>query len=143
MSARFGIVVVLVMAFGVHLPAEEKSDQDKVQGKWKIDSGTRGGNPLPDEVTKSAVIVFDGNKMKMTVTRDGQEQNREMTFKLDQAAKPKAIDVEISGKPGLGIYTLEGDTLKICHGEEGDARPTEFASKEGSKVTLIVLKRTK
>jgi len=142
MSARFGIVVVFGLVFAANLPAEEKSDQDRVQGKWKIESGTRGGNPLPDEV-KSTIIVFDGNKMKMTFTRDGQEQSREMTFKLDPTAKPKAIDVDINGKPGLGIYSLEGDTLKICHGEEGDARPTEFASKEGSKVALIVLKRAK
>jgi uncharacterized protein (TIGR03067 family) len=143
MSARFGIVVVFGLVFAASLPAEEKSDQDKIQGKWKIDSGIRGGNPLPEDITKSTIIVFDGNKMKMTFTREGQEQNREMSFKLDPTAKPKAIDVDINGKPGLGIYSLEGDTLKICHGEEGDARPTELASKEGTKVTLIVLKRTK
>jgi uncharacterized protein (TIGR03067 family) len=143
MSARFGFVVIFGLVFAANLPAEDKSDQEKIQGKWKIESGTRGGNPIPDDVSKNTIIVFDGNKMKMTFTRDGQEQTRDMTFKLDPTAKPKAIDVDINGKPGLGIYSLEGDTLKICHGEEGDARPTEFVSKEGTKVAVIILKRTK
>src|SRR5262249_26079164 len=142
MSARLGIVVVFGLAFATNLPAEEKSDQDKIQGKWKIDSGTRGGQPI-DESRKGTIVAFDGNKMTMTFMRDGQEQKLEMTFKLDPSAKPRAIDVDINGKPGLGIYKLEGDTLTICHGEEGDARPTEFVSKEGSKIAVITLKRTK
>jgi hypothetical protein len=40
-----------------------------------------------------------------------------------------------------GIYLLEGDTLKICASEAGQARPTEFTSPKGSRLTLFVLKR--
>jgi hypothetical protein len=44
----------------------------------------------------------------------------------------------------LGIYELKGDDLKICfvHGGGGE-RPTDFASKEGTAQSLIVLKREK
>ena len=66
-----------------------------------------------------------------------------MTFTLDSTKKPKAIDVDMDGTPGVGIYSLEGDTLKICHSEGKDARPTEFATKEGTKNSLLVLKRAK
>jgi uncharacterized protein (TIGR03067 family) len=67
-----------------------------------------------------------------------------MEFKLDPTKKPKAIDVVLQDKKtGQGIYSLEGDTLKICHGESDDPRPSEFESKEGSRNTVVVFKRVK
>ena len=39
----------------------------------------------------------------------------------------------------LGIYELDGNTLKICVGES--KRPTEFASKPGSKTGIFVLRK--
>jgi len=143
MSARIAVVLLIALALPFATVAEEKSDQKKIQGKWKMESGLQGGKPLPEAMVKSATLVVDGNKMKMTVTVEGQEKTRELTFKLDPSQKPRAIDVEIEGKPGLGIYSLEGDTFKICHGEDNDPRPTEFASKEGTKLALIVFKRVK
>jgi hypothetical protein len=48
------------------------------------------------------------------------------------------------GNTMLGIYKLEKGALTICLGEEDvDERPTEFASKEGTKVMLLVLQREK
>ena len=135
--------IAMVLAFGLamsaYVAAEEKSDQDKIQGKWKIESGMRGGKAIPDE-RKNVTIEFTKDKMKGT---EGEKQAFEMTYKLDPSKKPKAIDVDIMDKKGLGIYSLEGDTLKICHSEVGEERPTEFESKEGSNVTLVVLKRVK
>ena len=46
-------------------------------------------------------------------------------------------------KPLLGIYELTDDSYKVCFGPPGGERPTEFASKPGSKVRLIVMKREK
>jgi hypothetical protein len=40
-----------------------------------------------------------------------------------------------------GIYSLEGDTLKICFGKDETERPKELTSKNGQ--TLLVLKRAK
>ncbi len=123
MRARIGLVCVFGLVLSAYLTADDKKeDQDKIQGKWKFESGLQGGKPLPEDVTKSSTIVFEGNKIKMTRTVDGKEESHEMTFKLDPSKKPKAIDVDMMGKPGLGIYSLDGDTLKICHGEQGDER---------------------
>src|SRR6266511_3188709 len=105
MRTRIAVALVCGLALSAHLTADEKSDQDKIQGKWKIESGQRGGKPFPDEIVKSGVIVFDGKTMKMTRTVDGKEQTNEMAFKLDAGKKPKAIDVDVKGKPGLGIYS--------------------------------------
>jgi len=41
-----------------------------------------------------------------------------------------------------GIYTLDGDTLKICLTEKGD-RPKEFKLDADSKAALMTLKRDK
>ena len=41
------------------------------------------------------------------------------------------------------IYQLDGDTLKVAHGEAGAPRPKDFTAKEGSGVTVVVLKRQK
>jgi uncharacterized protein (TIGR03067 family) len=44
------------------------------------------------------------------------------------------------------VYSLEGDTLKICFGtggKEAPRRPKEVASKEGSQTLLYTLKRMK
>src|SRR5207237_3598683 len=105
--------IALALLFGLtlsaYVAADEKSDQDKIQGKWKMESGVKGGTPIPDD-KKNVTIEFAGNKMK--ALQDGKEQVFEMTFKLDPSKKPKAIDVDMDGKPGLGIYVLDGDTLK-------------------------------
>ena len=41
----------------------------------------------------------------------------------------------------LGVYKLEGDTLKVCMGGFGKKRPTEFKAKADSKQSMYVLKR--
>ena len=143
MPLRVGTCLLFTLAAAIPAAGDEKSDQKKFQGKWKIESGMQGGKAMPEEMLKSGILVVDGNKMKMTVTRDGKENTVELTFKLDPSKKPAAIDVDIHGMPGTGIYKLEGDKFTICHGEGGDPRPTEFASKEGSKTALIVFKRVK
>ena len=41
------------------------------------------------------------------------------------------------------IYSLEGDTQKLCFGKPGIDRPSAFESKDGSGNMLIELKREK
>jgi uncharacterized protein (TIGR03067 family) len=119
--------------------AQDKSDKDKLQGTWLMVSGERAGKALPPEFAKDAKVVFAGDKL----TLKNKDFMLEGTFKLDPGKKPKEIDVDFNGKPGKGIYQLEGDTLKIAHGETGDPRPKDFTTKEGDQVTVVVFKREK
>jgi uncharacterized protein (TIGR03067 family) len=67
-------------------------------------------------------------------------------FTIDPTKKPRAIDYAMTegptkGKTHLGIYELDGDTVKFCFAAPGKDRPTEFTAKEGSQRTLSVWKR--
>ena len=75
------------------------------------------------------------------------------TVKIDASKSPRTIDLTVTGgqvesdkgKVVRGIYQVDVKTLKWCvplsPGEE--TRPTEFATKEGSKVSLIAFKKDK
>jgi hypothetical protein len=49
--------------------------------------------------------------------------------------------VDMDGNAGLGIYALDGDNLRILHGEVANARPTTFDAKDRETLTLLVLRR--
>jgi uncharacterized protein (TIGR03067 family) len=132
------VIGLLVAAAG----AEDKSakgDKDKLQGTWAMVSGERDGKPIPEENAKNTKVEFAGDKMVI----HNKDRKTEGTFKLNTDKKPKAIDVDLGGQQGKGIYQLEGDTLKVAHGEAGGPRPKDFSTKEGSGVTVVVFKRQK
>jgi RNA polymerase sigma factor (sigma-70 family) len=117
-------------------------DEEKIVGTWAFMSLVKGGQKEPEEDFKEAKLIFAAGA-KLTAKLPKGEKGG--TYKLDPAKKPKAITVTTEeGGTLLGIYKLEGDTLTVCLGDENDNdRPTEFASKEGTKVALVVLKREK
>jgi RNA polymerase sigma-70 factor (ECF subfamily) len=116
-----------------------KTDLERLAGAWAAVSGEADGQQLPSEAVSSYRLVFDKDKVTVHVARDGKEG----TFKLDPTATPKTMDLTLDGGTGLGIYSLEGDVLKICFTESGNARPTEFVTKEGSRQVLLTLRRSK
>ena len=71
------------------------------------------------------------------------EKGVEFTYKLDPSAKPKTIDLDNGGgKSWMSVYSLDGNTLKICSPHEpGGDRPAEVGTKEGSRSFMLVLKR--
>jgi uncharacterized protein (TIGR03067 family) len=101
-----------------------------------------------EEDGKDASETDDGKRFRskpLTITGDKimLEGGFEMTYKLDSAAKPKAIDLDNGGgKTWDCVYSLDGDTLKICAPMmPGGNRPGEVATKDGSNTRLLVLKR--
>ena len=143
-TASVSRYLIAVIACGIFIPmtkAADKpaaSDVEKIQGTWLLISGERGGKALPPEITKNITLVFAGDKL----TTKNKDRKTEATFKLDATRKPKEIDIDMEGSVGRGIYQLDGDNLKIAHGEVGGPRPTEFP-KELSGLTVLVLKREK
>jgi RNA polymerase sigma factor (sigma-70 family) len=119
--------------------AAPKSDEEKLQGDWEMVGVEMDGEQM--DLSKGAYrLSFVGDLMIST------EHERNTIFKLDGTKLPKQfVQIWESDWVGLkivGIYSLEGDELRICNPEnEKDAPPDDFTAPEGSGRTLIMLKR--
>jgi uncharacterized protein (TIGR03067 family) len=139
-------VAVGIVAVGVLGARDAAGDElKKLEGIWKIESLQDSGKEASREETQRITLEIKGTTLS---ARAGDRSAGKGTVKLDPSKTPKAIDLTPEegpekGKTGLGIYQLEGDTLKICIAEPGKERPKEFVSKPGTQTTLMVLKRVK
>ena len=122
-----------------------KKDLSQLQGEWSMASGSRDGQALPDDMLKNSKRVCKGDETTVVV---GGQLLMKAKFTLDPSKKPKSIDYRITGganagKTQLGIYELDGDTLKFCFSTPGKDRPADFATKAGDGRTSSVWKREK
>jgi RNA polymerase sigma factor (sigma-70 family) len=119
----------------------DQPDEKKIVGTWVLMSEEEGGQKAPEEAFKGAKMVLTADG-KWTAKGKG-EQEDEGTYELAPAKKPKEITItSAKGRSLTGIYKFDGDTLTICV-DRGGALPTEFESKEGTRVLLMVLRREK
>jgi len=139
---RFPLAVGVLVAVGVAAAAPvpkkgEKPDAEAIQGTWVLDKFEGDDEPPPGVVIN---FTKDG---KMGVELGGMAREKG-GYKLDPKTKPKSIDLTNPDREiTLGIYELDGDTLKICIVEgKNAARPTEFKA-VGKKVMVLTLKRVK
>jgi RNA polymerase sigma factor (sigma-70 family) len=123
---------------------KEKTDHDKLQGKWVIASAESEGKKLDksDPHIKGGTLTFKGDKL--IVTMGGKTQ--EASFSLDPGKTPREFDLVVDEGGGeqthQGIYSLDGDTFKLCLSHPPQGRPGKFASKEGEKwPKVFVFKR--
>jgi uncharacterized protein (TIGR03067 family) len=119
-----------------------KEDHKRLLGEWEYVEQIIDGK----KVDQKGTWTFSGNQILY-----GPDAKVHAVFKLDATKRPRTFDFDHVAKDGkivdkvLGIYELEGDTLKLCVSIPGksDARPRAFESKEGSGHTLTVLRRVK
>src|SRR5262249_26169293 len=120
-----------------------KAEGKKLQGTWVVVSCEGDGEKVPKEILEKEVVRFVIGPDTITIKVDGESKGEDR-YTLNPNADPKTIDLsDTEGRKALGIYSLEGDKLRICWTERGKARPTEFATKPGSGFDLFVLKREK
>ena len=113
------------------------TDNELIEGVWALVSGERGGSPLPGELVETITLTFSGGRLTTTVGG----RTTSFPYRLAPDEVPAAIDLELDGDVGRGIYQLDGDRLMIVHGEVGAGRPTEFRTSAGSSLTLMRLAR--
>lgn len=139
----------LVMSCGSGILADDKADLEKetkkFQGTWNIDSSVTGGQEIPRDQLKDFLVIYEGDKHTL---KYGDKVFQVGTQKIDPSKSPKTIDVTMTEGPQkgtvmLGIYEIDGDTLKVCFDPQGKKRPTEFKSETGSQNFLNVHKRVK
>ena len=105
------------------------------------------GGQLQDEGEKHR-LIFSGDEFSV---KKGDETMIKGKFKINSSKKPKEIDMEfveakrenLRGKTTLGIYEIDGDTLKWCWNKPGGERPKQFSSKGTDVHLLVTLKREK
>jgi uncharacterized protein (TIGR03067 family) len=134
------LVAPLCLAIGLLLAADKKTDREKLQGTWKAVSGESKGKTAPEGVIRGLRWIFKADKI-MVRRNDGT--SFELTFQLDPARKPKAIDLTNPRRKETvqGIFRLDGKTLTLCVGVPGEKRPTEFVTRANLKVALLVFER--
>jgi uncharacterized protein (TIGR03067 family) len=137
--------LLLVLAAGLALRAADAKDElDRLQGTWNRTSAEVNGKPVSEAELKNTTLVIQGDQYTLKTP----EGDRKGTIKLDPTSSPKHFDLTPSagpnkGKTLLGIYEVDGDTLRYCLALNGKDRPTEFSGKEGSGRGLFVNKRAK
>ncbi|MFL5241128.1 MAG: TIGR03067 domain-containing protein [Gemmataceae bacterium] len=139
------------MLVGLLLGADDpkdhvKKDKEKLQGAWKAVTVEAGGKPLDEGDLHR--LIFSGDVFTI---KKGEETMIKGKFTLDPSKKPKEIDMEfietkrdnLRGKTALGIYEVDGDTLKWCWNKPDGKRPKEFSSEAADVHLLVTLKREK
>lgn len=143
---RLSLCVLLLLWAMPGIAADPKTDSGKdekrIQGYWLTTSVRQGGKELPKkQIAQTCVIVTDKT---LSFGRIGGEPMG-VTYTLDSAKTPGAIDTVHELAPGkpieqLGIYSLEGDRLRLSIASAGKARPKKFGEKTA---TTFILKRSK
>ena len=122
--------------------AAPSGDLAKLQGTWAAKVGLPDGE-LP------LTIEFQGPKVSIKGTHDGDDFNVKGEVRLDEKASPKTIDWKLSDPDGdeiperPSIYTLDGDTLIVCSNAPGTPRPTEIKKGADGPLLYITFRRKK
>jgi RNA polymerase sigma factor (sigma-70 family) len=113
-----------------------RTDLDRLQGVWSVVSIEHGGKP---STLEKAVFMVDG---KRACWQTGHSEIEGGLY-LESSRKPKTYDLATTTRTTEGIYSLDGDTLRLCYdmGTE-PKRPSGFITEKGSQQVLMLLKRT-
>lgn len=143
--------VLILLATAAFLPvrAQEtgaaKAAAAAMQGEWSMVSGSQGGQSVPEEMRSQFKRVCKGNE---TTVSAGEQFFFKAKFTVDPTKNPATIDYQVlegpaKGQKQLGIYELNGETIKFCFGAPGAERPTDFSTKAADGRTSSVWKRAK
>src|SRR5262249_26683745 len=107
-------------------------------GTWLPATAEIAGQPFPEELRKAMKLDIKGDKYTVTVG-DNVDKG---SFKVDNSAKPKTMDIKGTDGPNkdqtlLAIWELDGDTMRICYDLAGKNRPSEFKTKPDTQLFLV------
>jgi uncharacterized protein (TIGR03067 family) len=153
LAATFPAFVLLAGVVAADEP--EKKDKEKgptaadelqrFQGTWTVEAWEEGGKPLAEGDLKTRGVFFGANLFLFR--RDGK-LDQAGTVKLDPAKSPATVNLSVREGEGkdevlLGVYSLEGDTLRLCFDPKGQNRPANFKPDAKDGFTLVTLRKPK
>lgn len=145
-------LVPVVLVFGSVQPADPPpkaptaaEELQRFQGTWRVESWEEGGKALAGADLKARGVFFGGN---VFVLRKGGDVLRAGVVQLDPGKSPRTANLSVKegeGKDGvmLGIYELDGETLRLGFDPDGQARPAGFKPDAAAGFTVITLKKPK
>jgi RNA polymerase sigma-70 factor (ECF subfamily) len=131
---------------------QPRTDRERLQGSWRIVSTSEGGKVLKEGDERLGDWTFKDTTVRI---RSQPRSRKEGTtteffrFRVDETTTPRRLDLvewdsdfDDPDAVGWAIYSFEGDTLKICYScPAGADRPTEFRTRKGADMVLVVLKK--
>ena len=113
-----------------------------LEGEWQFESLEVDGTNMPPGAFAASRLLIDGDRFRMEST----EATYDGIFTVDVDAKPAHIDIEFvegpeAGEHSYGIFELKGESLTLCLGLVGSARPADFKTSKGSGHALERLRR--
>jgi len=129
-------------AFASNPVRKPMRDREVIQGSWRLVSLRQEGMEVPK--TELAQVYFTITEGTISFGKVGQDASG-FHYTLNSKKRPKTIDTTHTLDPGkpivqLGIYSLDGETLRLSIAGAGMARPEGFDEKTA---TTLILERTK
>uniref|UniRef100_A0A7C2P236 TIGR03067 domain-containing protein n=1 Tax=Schlesneria paludicola TaxID=360056 RepID=A0A7C2P236_9PLAN len=122
-------------------PTPARGGQDRLSGTWRgwvVD----GRGETPNSGAMQMELRIDGNRMtarELGTNRAGGALGGG-TFVVNSATgnlDATGTDGPQQNKSFLGIFQVDGDTLRWCVGNQGRPRPTEFATRGGNYLMVL------
>ncbi|HEV3138047.1 MAG TPA: TIGR03067 domain-containing protein [Pirellulales bacterium] len=137
-------MVAVLFLLGAAQEDPVKDELKKLEGTYKMVRGEEGGQPLSEEIVKTAKLTITGDKH---VVQLGSETING-THTVNPLEKPKSIDASdttgrFAGKTTYGIYKLEGDEFSVSFAPPGEPRPNQFSTQNHFGRLLHLWKRVR
>jgi uncharacterized protein (TIGR03067 family) len=137
------VALIIFLAVNTDDAAIRKEVQ-RLEGTWKVVAMEAEGKKVAEKDIPFETVVF--KQGKIDVERERKKGAAVLMYKLDVSKTPKTISVKDEtvkkNHDVNGIYSLDGDKLKICLISKG-AAPTEFKIASDSEGIILELKREK
>jgi uncharacterized protein (TIGR03067 family) len=152
-ACRFGLALVVVAGcvFGIEAAGAQDKEKPKfeafkgVDGTWSVIGMEQNGIKVPDNAVGKLNMKLTIKGVEYVVTMADQVIDKG-TSAINTKKQPNTVDIKSDfgpnkGKTILAIVEMNGDALKACYDLKDNKRPTEFATKEGTGLVLILYKR--
>jgi len=143
-------VLAVILLVGADKPRDPQvsREMDQLAGMWKLSRTEYSDGSV--EVGRDLCLVIEPNGTVRFIVADEDTTRTEVVdYQFDPTPTPKhyLVATEGDGKKltKLGIYALEGDTLKFCSLADSSKRPNQFTVEKdhGGGDTLWIYKRRK
>ena len=136
MNSFFRVAVALLGGLaGLQTPYLRADDRKDILGVWS------GG--MPGDPPGSIELTITPTKITGRNARTGESLG-EGTYEIDPRRKfidTHGLDSSVRGKSYVGLYSLEGDTLKWVSNSHRKKRPVDLVHRPDRDQFLMVLKR--